>query len=133
MKISNRDMANRSVKTVNETARKILLEMDKLSSELNELNRFMRVDSEEYESFSNSYKIRTAGTELIRLQRRFSAAVPALKNLSNMKYPEPLFEEDTEKEELAKQVVDKTPKPAKFSIIDSFGKEGEEIENGEKT
>lgn len=129
MKISSKKAAVRAVIDVNQSAKKILADMAKLSLDLNELNTFMRLDSEEYKSFSNAYKIRTAGTELIRIDRKLSASVPALKSLSNMKYPEPLFLEEEDEEEEPEE-IDKNPHST--SIIDSLPKEEVEEDGEEK-
>jgi SET domain-containing protein len=72
--------------------------------------------------------VKTAATELVRLDRKLSCVQPILKNLSAVKYPEPLFEEEQEEEE--QELIDKNPHLRKLSIIETVP---EEDDDGEKT
>lgn len=127
-KISNKEAAVTVMKTVNDSARKLLADIAKLSSELKELNKFIRTDSEQYESYSNTYHAKNTASELVRLDRKLAGVAPVLKNLSYVKYPEVLFEEEEIEEEL--EPIDKNPNKRNLSIIATVPKE--DPDDGEK-
>lgn len=120
----NQNAINKT-KKVNESAKKILVEIIKLSKDLQELSRYSKNDATQQNTFSDSYKLKTASSEFIRFDRKLAIIQPVLKALITAKYPEIEIEENIEEES---EPVDKTPHSKNYSIITTVSEEEEDGE-----
>lgn len=131
-KIQNREEAVQSIKSVNDSAHRIFMEIEKISSELKNVSTYLKLDAEQYNSVFNQYNVRIAGSEMTRLSRKLAQTLPVLKVLMKMRVPNLVVKEEPEdepQEELVNKIdknVDVVSKIHKDSPYQNVNDEKEE-------
>ena len=117
--IRDEDAARKALAQVNKESLELLQRAAALQEKMNDVQRYFRQSSQGYKNFSNGYNMRTAGSEILYVERAFPKFLSLLKRLANYAHPiiTPEEEDDDDAEQSSPNKIDKNVKVGKPTIV----------------